>query len=49
MYIKFSNVKKTPPLEAKWGKCATAVAWQEKVINSFEGLEVFFAACLYYG
>lgn len=29
-------------LEAKWAKCATAVAREEKAINSFEGLEVFF-------
>lgn len=42
MYIKFSTVKKTNHLEAKWAKCATAVAWEEKAISSFEALEVFF-------
>lgn len=49
MYIKFSTVKEKTHLEAKWAKCATAVAREEKAINSSEGLEVIFSACLRYG
>lgn len=58
MYIKFSTVKKKKKnkktntknyLGTKWAKCATAEAQEEKAINSFEGLEVIFSACLRYG
>lgn len=46
--IQCCGKKKT--LESKWAKCATAVTWEEKAINSFEGLQVnFFPACLLYG